>query len=266
MLPFENDICKSINEKHSILFSYSENIWNIAVSLITEQDIVGIDSTRAINAAIAGIYAKQLRLFKGISLLCEYGLSYESQILLRVMFELHLNLKYIEKEKDKSNVCRLFIIWDSANYFKIDRIFSESGFLESKITEELKMQMDSIKDELIKEGINWKLFIKHGPSLKNVENLAKDFGLTAYYNAIYRFSSSIIHSYDINSYAISDNKTIHINLSPNDRSLRDCMISSIFILSYSLLVIDELLKINKNNSIVDIQNIIKEMKATLKLQ
>jgi len=99
---YDRDIASSIRSNHIELFELSEEIFNAAITLITDRKI-DLRKARGVgslthNVSI-GVYNKICKLFRGIYLLAGSGMSREADILARSQFEAVLAYYFLMKPR-----------------------------------------------------------------------------------------------------------------------------------------------------------------------
>lgn len=264
-LPKENEGKRMILKIHGQVFKDAEKLWNIAKDILKEGDVVGKGNYEHVNFAFTGIFAKQMKLYRAIILLCEYGMSHEAQILVRSMFECYLNMKYIEKSEDVVEQSKRFLLWGIAlspkniATAKID--VREKG---KQVIDELTRLNDGFKKEF-KNDDEWEKFLRRGPSMKKIWKLAEEVGMKKDYDLLYTITSGVVHSADVHDYVMPIENGIQAFFAPQDNWFEPVLFSAMTFLSGTLESVNRQLKLNKDDKLKGLNDLLLEARHNMKM-
>ena len=198
-------------------------------------------------------FIKILNGFQASIILLRYGLTIESNLILRCLLETFIVLKNIGEKK---GFVKDYIESDKRNRLKFMNVFNNNdneSFQDIK-KYATKKRRGELKNEIEREKIeklNW-------------EELAKKVGLKDYYDTVYRFTSAIsVHPTPraIEQYLITDEKQniISFYLGPREKEIPIVLITEAKILLYTLELMLKLFNIEKLDNIKNFENKLKKL-------
>ena len=232
-----------IEFKSQIDFSYKviATIINILTKPNTE-----FNPQNPLQDVIVFLLVKGVRTARSIITSCENGWGTESQILLRTLLEILINMFYVAKGGPK--VAKLFIEYDfvllemTLGKKELSRFVADATDEEKLQNQETLLNFERVKSNYPN---------KYSWSNKTIRKMAKEVGLENDYNVVYFRCSHIVHSSPRSSidYIELDNGLLRFVLDPSNYFIYLSLVAtceySIMMLKKAAEVFDELGEIIK---------------------
>jgi hypothetical protein len=237
-----------IKNKHAEVFGAAEQAWDLVFQLLRAgQDLSGMGHLH-VRWVVLAYYARQLRSFRAIVLLLEHGLVPEAQKILRPMLETRLHLDFLVQSEDPAGTARLYLVWEFANDDKLAKILKFDESVE--VAEQVKSVREFLTEEQKRLGDDgWARFVKSGPPLLSIDDLARKLSLGDWYDTVYRRTSGPIHAFNILTYARPDGKKLTVHLAPIDGELGLTLKTAIGLLLSTGISVDRILKLGQGDKI-----------------
>ena len=248
-----------IHNKYEALFNLAERFWKGASTIILPGERIGVGKSEHLNLCLAAIYAKQIKLFWSVYSHSYSGLGLEAQLPLRTMYQVWLNLIFLERG-DQPEIARQWLLWDYANadkQFKNKVLRTEKGRV---LAEELEKSI-VVEKVTMGEG-GWKDFTKNGPSKLDLASLASRLGVSDGHNVFYPFVSGISHGYDLLLHATrTEPDGITVNITPSESFVDTVLITAMIFLRDCLDIINRLLILGKDSKISELTDLATKARA-----
>lgn len=242
-----------IHKKYEVLFSLAENFWKEALSLMPAGEKIGIGKSGHLNLCLSAVYAKQTKLFWSVYTHCYSGLGGEAFLPLRTMYQVLLNLAFLEKGVSWQ-IARQWLLWDYVNDLKQLKNQSILTGISKKLAEELEISLLEVKNSMSDK--DWKNFVKNGPSKLDMASLALKVGMEDTHSIFYPYISGATHGYDLMSHVKPmDPDGILIKMTPDDAWIDSVLITAMHFMKDSLEITNRLLSLGKERQISKLTNL-----------
>lgn len=214
-LPLHNEALSQIHREHSDVLRTSRKVWTIIRSIIKHMNRVGKGKSDHLILCLTAIHPKLVKLYWSAYMHCYHGLAFEAFLPLRAVYEIRLNLFYMENHPNPKEIARLWGVWDGANGEKQALCLGNQALI--------KIHEEALKDDKMRFGKRWDLFALKGPSMMGMRGIAKEIDkwkknsqMIEEYNRYYNVLSGASHGYNLLSYikAKGKNDPIEILITP----------------------------------------------------
>jgi len=186
-------------------------------------------SQKCPQTVIVGLWAKICRQYRSILVLCEIGLTQDAEVIVRCLFESTVQLLFVTKRnirlpgrwKNAPKIprtrfsmefrARLYLARDLLNEQKRLNVWKKTQGLK-RMARRLAASVNEMvhtAEELI--GHEWMQWLEKTPL--SVESMAKNVGLSRWYEAVYRLQSPIAHANDALSHVQPDDMQMTVDAS-----------------------------------------------------
>lgn len=198
MLPGEEDALDP--GKYGDLLEEGQSLLDLALRMPHGRELPFKDDRFGFFVVVMGLFAKSIKTFRGIHLLCSHGLCEDAHALERTLGEILTNIRYLANSEERVKLARRFfdytIIQDSKLIEATERNPALRGLFPDEAKQRNSDYLEGAKSRLPEEEFN-SLYGSQGWHGKSVESLMHSVGLQSLYDLTFRLGSRAIHATDL---------------------------------------------------------------------
>ena len=228
MLPNEEEQSALCRQQHAELFRTCNRWLGLGVRFIR-----GLEKVQKSSVVVLLLFVKATKTFRSVLLMCERGLCENAQVLLRVLTEILIDLKYILRENIGRRSRGLVISSRLGQEENFKRIRGNPKFKEYISEEAYQLVLAAAREDRrvlgVPEGTKWgkvkKALYERYDWRAEVAKRAANAEASEWYDLIYSPTSRSVHNSDLTSYleVPASNKPMLLRLSASDEGVREVL-------------------------------------------
>jgi len=181
-------------------------------------------------AVVLGLYAKAVKTFRAIHLLCAHGLCEDAQALLRTLSEILAHIKYLAKE-DRDGRARQYVDFILIQQQKVINATEQNPGLRGIFSDTdkavVRKWIDGARARMSEQEFNrrYEAAAWHG---RRIEEVMREVNMQTAYDLTFRLGSRAVHATDLFDHMLLDpERGFTLNLLPGDKWAKPVLTASI---------------------------------------
>ncbi len=175
------------------------HLLNFALSMTAKEKVRMKEEELGFMAVVLGLYAKSVKTFRAIHLLCVHGLCEDAETLLRTLAEVLADIKYLAKE-DREDRAEKYLDFTVIQDQKLINATEQNPKLQGMFPDDVKaivrQRIDGAKARMNEEEFEerYKASAWHG---RPIEQIMREVGMQSVYDLPFRQGSRAAHATDL---------------------------------------------------------------------